>query len=142
MLIEEGIYGLWEGLIMYKQGSFIVGGAYSLLGFFSVFFFLFSFFFLLSLSPLLSTSIFPNRSMRNEKASRYTPTPMTSSSSSNTSDQATGSSSRSGRHGGPVSRGQPTGIPIVQVEKDSRAAARGASLTTNGGMPSDFQVGL
>ena len=37
-------------------------------------------------------------------------------------------------------RGQPTGVPQMQVEKDSRAASRGASIATNGGMPSDYQV--
>ena len=41
---------------------------------------------------------------------------------------------------GAALRGQPTGVPQTQVEKDMRAAARGAKVATNGGMPSEYQV--
>ena len=65
---------------------------------------------------------------------RYSTVPATSSTSS------FGGPSRLSRHGVAPSRGQPTGVPQTLVEKDSRAAARGAGISTNDSMPGDYQV--
>ena len=78
-----------------------------------------------------------NRTSRNEKTSRHGNASSGSSSSSSGSSVPRGNSRH---HGVAAIRGLPTAVPQVQVEKDPRAAARGAGVATNGGMPSDYQV--
>ena len=86
-------------------------------------------------SHILTASHFLCRVSRNEKTGRQ------GNATSSSGSSSSGPSSRgNSRQHGQALRGQPTGMPMMQVEKDSRGAARGASVATNGGMPSDYQV--
>ena len=84
------------------------------------------------------------RSSRNEKVGRPVNTSSSGATTSSTTTTPSSSSSlkSNSRQHGVALRGKPTGVPQMQVEKDSRAASRGASVATNGGMPSDYQVGV
>ena len=84
----------------------------------------------LTISIFLCMSL-SSRTNRGEKASRFTTLPLSSAPG--------GVSTRMSRHGLPT-RGQPTGVPQMQLEKDPKAASRGSSLTSNGGVPNDYLV--
>ena len=94
--------------------------------------------------PSLTSCCCICRSRRNEKVGRPVNTSSSGATTSSTTTTPSSSSSlkSNSRQHGVALRGQPTGVPQMQVEKDSQAASRGASVATNGGMPSDYQVGV
>ena len=93
--------------------------------------------------PSLTSCCCTCRSSRNEKVGRPVNTSSSGATTSSTTTTPSSSSSlkSNSRQHGVALRGQHTGVPQMQVEKDSRAASRGA-VATNGGMPSDYQVGV
>ena len=94
--------------------------------------------------PSLTSCCCTCRSSHNEKVGRPVNTSSSGATTSSTTTTPSSSSSlkSNSRQHGVALRGQPTGFPQMQVENDSRAASRGASVATNGGTPSDYQVGV